>query len=164
MAGDRTAPGWRWANVPLPERYLGALVAGTLLQCMLPLRIPMPRWAARIVGGQLLVGGIGMAGWAVASAGRTSVDRTEALVTTGADELTRNPMYLGWGAGLLGLALLTRNPWLLVAWLHGSRAIHAEVLEEEDALAARFGTSFDEYRSRTSRYLRWGSVSRATRG
>jgi protein-S-isoprenylcysteine O-methyltransferase Ste14 len=137
--------------VPLPERYLEAVAVGTLLHVVAPIRLPMA-WT-RPLGSALLAGGAALVARAVASAAETSVDEPQELVTTGAYGVTRNPMYLGWGAAVLGATILNRNPWLLVAWLRAARAAHGEVLEEERSLAARFGGTFEDYRNRQPRYL-----------
>ncbi len=138
--------------MPLPERYLGAVAIGTLLHVVVPIRLPFRAWT-RPLGGTLLASGAALGAWAVASAAETSVDEPHELVTTGAYAVSRNPMYVGWGAAVLGAAVLNRNPWLLIAWLHAARAVHGEVLEEERSLSARFGRSFEEYRIRRPRYL-----------
>jgi protein-S-isoprenylcysteine O-methyltransferase Ste14 len=143
---------WRWANVPLPELYLGSACVGTLVDVVVPVRLPLPAWT-RFLGAALVTSGVALIAWAVASAAETSVDEPRELVTTGAYAVSRNPMYVGWGAAVLGAAVLNRNPWLLIAWLHAARAVHGEVLEEERSLSARFGRSFEEYRIRRPRYL-----------
>ena len=138
--------------MPLPERYLGAVGVGTLVHVLVPINLPLPAWT-RFLGGTLIASGAALVAWAVASAAETSVDEPQELVTTGAYAVSRNPMYLGWGAAVLGAAILNRNPWLLIAWLHAVRAVHGEVLEEERSLSARFGRSFEDYRIRQPRYL-----------
>ena len=138
--------------MPLPERYVGAVAVGTLLHVVVPIRLPLPAWT-RLLGGSLIAGGAALIAWAVESAAETSVDKPEELVTTGAYAVSRNPMYLGWGAAVLGAAIVNRNPWLLVAWLHAARAVHGEVLEEERSLSARFGRNFEDYRIQQPRYL-----------
>jgi protein-S-isoprenylcysteine O-methyltransferase Ste14 len=143
---------WRFANVPLPERYLGAVAVGTLAHVVVPIRVPWPAWT-RFLGGALIASGAALVAWAVTSAAETSVDTPEELVTTGAYAVSRNPMYLGWGAAVLGAAIVNRNPWLLIAWFHAARAVHGEVLQEERSLTARFGRTFEDYRIRQARYL-----------
>ncbi len=137
--------------MPIPERFLGALGAAAVLHIVAPIRLPLPG-PMRLVGVSLLAAGAGLAGWAVASAGETSVDRTDALVTTGAYATVRNPMYVGWAASVLGIGLATRSPWLVLLWAHAVRAVHGEVLAEERLLADRFGARYAAYRSQTPRY------------
>ncbi|MBA2338543.1 MAG: isoprenylcysteine carboxylmethyltransferase family protein [Acidimicrobiia bacterium] len=97
--------------------------------------------------------GIGLAAWAVASASDADVKRETSLVTEGAYAVTRNPMYLGWSAGVLGLALASRSAWLVVAWLLAVRALDREIRAEESRLSSRFDPTYAAYRARVPRYL-----------
>ena len=124
----------RWSNIPIPEVHVAGLIGAAGLHIVLPLRVPMRRRTARLAGGSVLAGGIGLAAWAVASAGEADVARDEALVTRGAYALSRNPMYEGWSAGVLGLALWTRSLWLLAAWALGLLALDREIDSEESRL------------------------------
>lgn len=144
---------WRWSNVPVPEVHLAALAAAAMAHWLLPLRLPLPPWVRIVLGGPMLAGGIGLAGWAVASAGEANVDHTSELVTRGAFAVTRNPMYLGWSAAVLGAALLTRSAWLAATGAVAIRRIDREVRAEEAHLARRFDAAYDAYRARVPRYL-----------
>ena len=145
----------RWRNVPLPEAHLVALGAGALLSLIAPRRLPLGRRAAAVAGWPLVVGAVALGSWAVASAGRegATVDRTDRLVRTGAFSVSRNPMYLAWSLGLLGLAVLTRSVWLLVGAAAASLGVHREVLREEVALERAFGDEYRAYRMSTRRYV-----------
>lgn len=143
----------RWANVPIPETYVAALMGAGLMRVIAPIRAPLSRSTARIAGWPMLAGGIGMAAWAVVSAGEADVERDSELVTAGAYAVSRNPMYEGWSAAVLGLATIRRDPWLLAAWLLATRALHDEILGEEVRLSRRFGDAFGAYRRAVPRYL-----------
>ena len=144
---------WRWSNVPIPEVHLAALGTAALLHWLLPLRLPLPRWLRIVVGGPMVAGGIGLAGWAVDSAGDADVERSSELVTRGAFAVSRNPMYLGWSAGVVGTAVLCRSAWLAVTAAVAIRVLAREVRAEEVRLAERFGVEYEEYRARVPRYL-----------
>lgn len=101
----------------------------------------------------MVAAGAGIVAWAVASAGDADVERESALVTTGAYAVSRNPMYVGWSTGVLGLALGTRSAWLLAAWLLAVSALDREVDAEESRLVERFGAEYTAYRDRVPRYL-----------
>ena len=143
-----------WTNVPLPEAHLAALGAGVLLHAIAPVRIPIGRAAA--IGWPVVAGAVTLGSWAVASASRAgvAVDRTDGLVRTGAFAVSRNPMYLAWSFGLLGLATLTRSAWLLLGAFVASAAVHRAVLREEVVLERQFGDDYRAYRAATPRYLR----------
>lgn len=150
---------WRWANVPIPETYMAALLGALVLQRILRFKLPLARTLAAAVGGTMLVAGIGIAGWAVRSAGATDVARPSALITTGAYAVSRNPMYVGWSLGVLGGSIIYRDGWLLASWLLVTRALHAEILGEEARLARTFGNEYIEYTARVGRY--WASARRS---
>jgi protein-S-isoprenylcysteine O-methyltransferase Ste14 len=115
-------------------------------------KIPLPETP-------LLVGGLVIAalGWLLfAWATVTLVRRadfeglqTTKLVTDGPFRFSRHPQSLGWTILLLGIAIASRSVialGLVVAFgLFASR--HARI--EERQLATRFGTAFEQYRSRT---------------
>jgi protein-S-isoprenylcysteine O-methyltransferase Ste14 len=143
----------RWSNVPIPEAHLAAIGAAAAAHFLLPLRLPVASRTARLLGGTTLASGVGLAAWAVASAGETDVERDEALVTDGAYALSRNPMYVGWSAGVIGLALWTRSAWLLAAGYLAVGALDHEINGEEARLLDRFGPAYERYRRRVPRYL-----------
>lgn len=101
----------------------------------------------------MLATGIGLAAWAVASAGESEVERDDALVTDGAYALSRNPMYLGWSTGVVGVAAWTRSAWLLATSALAVRLLDREIDREESRLLARFGAAYAAYRERVPRYV-----------
>ena len=88
----------------------------------------------------------------------------EALNTTGAYSVVRNPLYLGNAVTWLGPALVPRVWWLvalgtLICWLHYERII----LAEEKFLQAEFGPRYLDWADRTPAFLpavgRWRAPS-----
>lgn len=154
MSIPRDGARW-WKNVPLPEAHLIALGAGAALTAILPLRIPLGRRTAAAVGWPLVAGGVALGTWAVESASRAgvTVDRTDGLVREGAYAVSRNPMYVAWSFGLVGVAALTRSAWLLLGAVAAATAVHREVLREEAALGRAFGDEYRAYRAAARRYL-----------
>ena len=81
-------------------------------------------------------------------------ERSTELVVTGLYRWTRNPMYLGQAALLLGWALWLGQPWALacvaayVLWID-----RLQIPAEERALHARFGAAYDAYRQRVGRWF-----------
>jgi protein-S-isoprenylcysteine O-methyltransferase Ste14 len=143
----------RWSNVPIPEPHVAALVAAAGLHATVPLKLPIGCGAGRIIGGPMLAAGIGLAVWAVSSAGDADVEREEELVTDGAYALSRNPMYVGWSTGVVGLALWTRSAWLLGASILAASTVDREIDIEETRLLGRFGSAYGAYRERVPRYV-----------
>jgi protein-S-isoprenylcysteine O-methyltransferase Ste14 len=80
--------------------------------------------------------------------------RASALVTTGPNSLTRNPMYVGL-TGLLVSHAIRRGSWAALAPV----AVFAFVIDrvqippEEAALTAQFGADYEAYRSRVPRWV-----------
>jgi protein-S-isoprenylcysteine O-methyltransferase Ste14 len=143
----------RWSNVPIPEAHVAALIGGAVLQAVLPVRIPLSATARRLLAVPLLAGGACLAIWAVASAGDTDVEADSALVTSGAYSLSRNPMYLGWSAAMLGAAVASGSAWLLTGWLLAVRSLDRQIDAEESRLLHRFGSTYATYRDRVPRYV-----------
>ena len=108
----------------------------------------------------MLASGIGLAAWAVASAGDADIESDSALVTSGAYAVTRNPMYVGWSVSALALAVGTGSAWLLAGWVAAVLALDREVDGEESRLMQRFGARYLAYRDRVPRYLPGASSRR----
>lgn len=76
------------------------------------------------------------------------------LVTRGPYRVSRNPMYVGVLLMLLGWALLFWSPVLATYAASMAALFHLRiVLGEEPWLARTHGEAWDEYRSRTPRWL-----------
>jgi protein-S-isoprenylcysteine O-methyltransferase Ste14 len=80
-------------------------------------------------------------------------DRVSTLVTTGIFSHSRNPMYLGMLLVLAGLAALVAQPigiaLLPVFVIYLNRY---QISAEEEAIAAHFGRSYQEYCQRVRRW------------
>src|SRR5882762_9248552 len=77
------------------------------------------------------------------------------LVVVGFYRYVRNPMYVGFAAGWIGLWILFGhpNPALIAAVVSVSLGIHLFVLfYEEPTLRAKFGDDYEEYRRNVPRW------------
>lgn len=84
----------------------------------------------------------------------TRPDAASSLVATGIYRFTRNPMYLGLFLVLAGWAAYLSNFVALAGPLLFALYINRfQIVPEERALAAKFGTAFDDYRRRTRRWI-----------
>lgn len=80
-------------------------------------------------------------------------DPPRRLVVRGPYRLLRNPMYLGAGLWVLGLAMFYHSPWLVLYTAVFIVSAHVFVLRyEEPTLQRMFG---DEYREYCKRVRRW---------
>lgn len=86
------------------------------------------------------------------------------LVTSGANALTRNPMYVGM-AGLLVSHAIWRRSWVALAPVAVFVALidRLQIQAEESALTDTFGAEFDAYRAATPRWLDRRSLSTGMR-
>jgi protein-S-isoprenylcysteine O-methyltransferase Ste14 len=81
------------------------------------------------------------------------VDEPGRLVTTGVFAVSRNPIYVGFFAFLLG-QLLVSPDWVPLIYLAGAAALfHRQVLREEDFMRQRYGQEYADYCRRVRRYV-----------
>lgn len=82
------------------------------------------------------------------------------LVTTGANSVSRNPMYVGV-AGMLVANAVRRGSWttLLPVAAFILAIDRVQIAAEEDALLARFGADYEAYRATVPRWLGRRSLS-----
>ena len=81
-------------------------------------------------------------------------EESSVLVTDGVFQISRNPMYLGFVMVLIGIAVLLRSlsPYLIIfAFVFLIYRIYISV--EERMLAEKFGAAWEQYKSRTRRWL-----------
>lgn len=143
-----------------PGVYLGGLVVGYLIQWGFPIAIAPEGWSrpVRFLGAVLLVLGIAFVGWAARLFSQLGTPPnptlpTTALATDGPYRFTRNPMYLGMGLMLAGLALIGNALWPLLTLIPVIGIIRMQVVyREERYLEAKFG---EEYRAFKARVRRW---------
>jgi protein-S-isoprenylcysteine O-methyltransferase Ste14 len=144
-------------SVPPQVPPIVALVLIVVLDLVAPVDF-LPQAVSLAAGIPLLIGGLGLWGWGVASLMKLgeSTDPskpTGRLLTGGALRVSRNPIYTGGTIALLGLALLLDTATgIAVAVLLGLGA-HNLVRAEERYLEAKFGDGYRDYRSRVRRWI-----------
>jgi protein-S-isoprenylcysteine O-methyltransferase Ste14 len=134
---------------------LGGLVANWLIPLpFLPEAVPRT-WA----GSTAIVLGLALGAWAIVTLRQagTRVETTKpttAIVTRGPYRLTRNPIYVGMLAILIGLTIALDTAWLLVAMVPFYLVIRFGVIAREEAyLERKFGDTYRSYKSRVRRWL-----------
>ena len=144
--------------IPPPILAVALLVAASSLSNLLPLpAIPIPLHLT--IGILVIALGIGTAGTAFAAfkrAGtpvRPGANPTQ-FVMSGPYRVTRNPMYLGLLAFVIGWFFVTVSPYFLIPpivffWMINSRQIPFE----ERLLVGRFGETYLAYCKRVRRWL-----------
>ncbi len=158
-SGDTMEAGARVLAIPPPAYYGAAFAVGMLLRsATVPLAIG-GHPATVVVGVVVLAAGAGLAlaGVAAVVRHRTTIvphHAVSTLVTSGSYRLSRNPMYAGLAITYLGGALLAGSWWPVLLLPVALVAVRRIVIDpEERYLAARFGTTFADYRRRTRRWL-----------
>ena len=148
-----------------PPPFL-ALAAGFAQRAMTR-GAPPPSGARALVATAIAGASVGLA---VASASQfrrrgTTVEpfdpsRATALVTTGANAVSRNPMYVGM-AGLLVAYAVRRGSWtaLLPVVAFTTFIDRVQIAAEEPALLANFGAEYEAYRASVPRWLDRRSVT-----
>jgi protein-S-isoprenylcysteine O-methyltransferase Ste14 len=112
------------------------------------LDVPEPlRW----IGLGLVVLGVGIALWAIATLGRhydleLEIHRDHELVRTGPYRFVRHPIYTGLGLHFAGACLATGNLVLIAGtFLVTLPALYLRAKTEERLLRERFGPAYDVY-------------------
>jgi protein-S-isoprenylcysteine O-methyltransferase Ste14 len=150
----RDVPAYR---VPPPLPPIAALILIVALDLVVPVEF-LPQAVSLAAGTPLLVGGLALWAWGIASLLKLGESPdpfkpTERLLTGGALRISRNPIYAGGTIGLLGLALLldTATGVAVVALL--AIGAHNLAVTEERYLEAKFGDEYPGYRSRVRRWI-----------
>ncbi len=147
------APAWRWGNIPIPQAHLAGLGTGLLLQVVRPWRLPWPAWVGHGAGWPLILAGLWLGAWAVRAAAGVDLERPNQLVDSGPYALSRNPMYLAWTVGYVGVALVAGTAWPLLLLPVVLLLTHVAVMGEERSLERRFGAAYRDYQTSVRRYL-----------
>jgi protein-S-isoprenylcysteine O-methyltransferase Ste14 len=140
-----------------PVLYVGPLIAGLVLDRLLPLpRLPR---RLRLAGVPLVAGGLGLGAWFVTAMtrARTPIDvyhAPKALVESGPFARTRNPAYLSMAVIYAGVALVAGGRWPFVLLPGVLLTVDRGVIQREEAyLDQRFGSDYRNYRGRVRRWL-----------
>jgi protein-S-isoprenylcysteine O-methyltransferase Ste14 len=147
------APAWRWGNIPIPQAHLAGLGTGILLQVVTPWRLPWPAWIGHGCGWPLLLAGLWLGAWAVRAAAGVDLERPNQLIDNGPYALSRNPMYVAWTVGYVGVALVAGTAWPLLLLPVVLVVNQVVVLREERSLERSFGAAYRNYKALVRRYL-----------
>jgi protein-S-isoprenylcysteine O-methyltransferase Ste14 len=144
-------------NVPPPVL---AFAAGLAQRAMSP-HATSPTMARRSLAGATTLASMVLGGSTARLFRRTGTtidpldpSRASALVTTGANAFTRNPMYVGL-AGVLVANAVRRGSWAALVPVAGFvLAIDRwQIRAEESALLSNFGADYASYRASVPRWL-----------
>jgi len=145
-------------RLPPPFVLLGHLAAALQLGWLVRLPLPAP-FFLRLFGVALVVLGLALGFAAIRAmiAARTPVDPFEpvtAIVTGGPYRFTRNPIYLGFIAVLIGLPVSLGGYWGLVLSPLMVILMNVLVIRHEEAyLEQKFGQTYLSYKKGVRRWL-----------
>jgi protein-S-isoprenylcysteine O-methyltransferase Ste14 len=151
-------PGVRW---PPPLIFLLGLGVAWFLNRQLPFEIDGAgaSWPQIGLGAVLLLTGVALIAWGVRTLLRSGTtlrpDRPASkLVVEGPYRFTRNPIYLGFTAAYVGVAILTNVAWPIVILPVVLIMLTMTAIEhEEEHLLATFGDGYADYTRRVRRWL-----------
>ena len=113
----------------------------------------------QLLGLLAVAAGVGLLSYAAALFGARATTKDPhgeptAFITDAPYTFTRNPMYLGLAAALLGFALFFGSPAMLIAPLLFYLAIdRMQIPREEAAMERLFGEQYLDYKRRVRRWL-----------
>jgi protein-S-isoprenylcysteine O-methyltransferase Ste14 len=154
-------------SFPWPPLVYGLAIVAALVVDSVG-QLPLPRLESSFCwfcGAGLTAAAVWLDIWAMKTLleGRTQImsnaavvpNRTSPyLVTRGPFRFSRNPTYLGYTLATIGFALLTGNPWLVVAALSAAATTDVIAIRHEElCLLARYGCEFESYCRHTRRWL-----------
>ncbi len=148
-------------SIPWPPLiYAVAGLCGVLLERFVPTGALLPQWL-QIAGGAVMALGLGLDFWAMTTMllARTNILPNRGagrLVTSGPFAVTRNPIYLGNTALMLGIGLAWGALWFLPLAFCAAFLVEKLAIRREEAhLAIRFGPEWATYAAATPRWLKW---------
>jgi protein-S-isoprenylcysteine O-methyltransferase Ste14 len=136
-----------------------AVIAGLALDWLVPLSFLPADLPAGWLGAMVFVLALALVAWAIATITRAGSNvptnlPTTAIVESGPYRFTRNPIYLGMFLGLIGLAVVFDDLWLLRMLVPFALVTRYGVVAREEAyLERKFGDAYRGYRSRVRRWL-----------
>jgi protein-S-isoprenylcysteine O-methyltransferase Ste14 len=142
-----------------PLAWVFAVIAGLVLDWLVPLRFLPPNLPAGLLGAIVFVLALALFGWAIVTITNAGSNvpgnlPTTTIVENGPYRFTRNPIYLGMFLGLIGLALAFDTFWLLIMLVAFALLIrYAVVAREEAYLERKFGGVYRGYCTRVRRWL-----------
>ena len=148
-------------SIQPPVLFLGAFVAGCLLELFMPIGPGLAEGTRRPIwiGLGLAVIGVGIAAKAVSqfTEAGTSVpvhQPTDVLVTNGLYAVSRNPIYIALLMFYVGLSIALTTGWALLFLPIVIAVLQKGVIEREEAyLTDEFGETYEAYKEKVPRWL-----------
>lgn len=142
-----------------PTLFFAALIIGYILRVFAGGWLPIPELLGEAVGGIVLIIAVLLfvaSVSAFAESGETLRPATpsDQLLTAGAYQYSRNPIYLAMVLFCVGFGLATQNLWVILAGGAAGAVVNFFVIPEEEAyLDRKFGVDYREYKERVRRWV-----------
>jgi protein-S-isoprenylcysteine O-methyltransferase Ste14 len=120
---------------------------------------------AKLIGAIITTTALLLFIWALISFGtswRMGIDKQTQgdLITTGVFAVSRNPVFLSIELFFIGTFLINGTLIFLIFSVLILAALHYQIIQEEKFLVEIYGTTYQDYCSRTGRYFDWRHISR----
>ncbi len=146
-------------KIPWPPILLMICIAAGLgLHTMLPFPT-QDSPAFQLAGAALILAALALDVWASLSFRKAKTTilphrGSDALVTSGPFQFSRNPIYVGNVMILVGVGLMARSLWPIILAPALAIAVQKLAIEREEAhLSARFGAQWEDYAQRVRRWV-----------
>lgn len=148
------------ARLPIHPPYLMIIFLSVALVFgwKLPIPIPFPVWIT-LIGWLIILCGLGLifSAFRAMQQVNTSVDPrtpTTQIVTSGPYQFSRNPIYLGYVAQVVGIPLILGTYWGLILSPMVLDAYNRLIIEREETyLTNKFGQIYLDYLSKVRRWI-----------
>jgi protein-S-isoprenylcysteine O-methyltransferase Ste14 len=147
-------------RIPPPLVYLGAVIAGVLLQAFVaPLPIELSIVSRIVVAAAAAVSSLAFMGFAINLFRRTGQDpkpwvTTPEIISTGVYRVTRNPMYVGMALLQIAIGVGLANWWVIIAVPVALVLVYLTAIRHEEAyLERKFGRAYSDYKASVRRWL-----------
>ena len=153
--GRETGPAVRF---PPPAIFVLLIVAGALLQLLVPLSTGLPD-SLRYAGLAFSVLGIIAISMVFVSFKQadTAIEPWKpatTLVVSGLFRWSRNPIYTGFCLINSGVGITADNLWILLSFIPGALLVyHLAIAKEERYLEQKFGQDYIDYKARVRRWI-----------
>lgn len=152
----RSRQGGARVRLPPPLVFVVAIVVGWLLP---DVRVHGYHAVRIAIGALLSCGGLALGLSSIRLFRKTGQDArpwtpTPELIVEGPYQHTRNPIYVSMLLISLAISALAGHGWIALLAFGALAVVHVTaVLPEERYLAAKFGETYDSYKTRVRRYL-----------
>jgi protein-S-isoprenylcysteine O-methyltransferase Ste14 len=107
-----------------------------------------------VIGLAIVVQGARTFGRAGTTINPVNIEAASSLVTSGVFRYSRNPMYVGFTAMLVGWAICLSSPTAFLGPIAFALFINRfQIIPEERAMRAKFGAAYDAYRQIVRRWV-----------